>query len=278
MNTLKSEPSVALDWLTCTAKQEHSKEAMSYWCHIFGEVLKESDLKEKPWKWMSYDGYQIGPLKHGRRPDGDICIVHGDAAHVAFDMLKGVPNNVTRVDIRADVEFSEDQTDRVDKWYKREAEKAKADRLSDVTMITNLNGGITLYLGNRKSEVMLRVYDKGAQQKTHPDGLKWRVEAEFKGRAAMSRWLGLCQTARPLDLAALYLKNAMLAKMWFVWVDLIGETDVSRPTFKVEARDSENTISWLRTQVKPAIMRLIDDGDLERVEQALGYRLVTFSD
>lgn len=125
--------------------------------------------------------------------------------------------------------------------------------------------GETLYVGSRKSARMLRVYDKGAEQKK-PD-MNWvRFEMEFKDYAApeaAERWLadrGFAY-AQVLDMLAL------------------GDTDITAPLAEIAEGYKNEVISapkteskrvlWFKSQVLSAFTKIVLDDPLEALECAM---------
>lgn len=131
------------------------------------------------------------------------------------------------------------------------------------SLVTSTDG-VTMYVGSRTSDLFLRVYDKGAEQKTD-DNWK-RVELEVKGTRAMfflnllvrEGEINMGQTARDVLRGVAAFNDP-------VWQLVIGD----EPLHIGKAKNAEpDTKDWLITQVAPAMGRYIaKSGDQAIVEQ-----------
>jgi len=265
-----------IDWLTCTAKNGPVRKTMKDTVEHMFELGCLDGRRRKPWRWLGYEGESVGSVRWGRRVDGDIVVASGEYAELAWLPLAGAQDNVSRIDLAQDFVFPDDHTPGVEEWWETQQEKIASGGSvqKPMTKIVNLEGGLTIYWGKRGSEVMLRVYDKGAQTKTRDIGEWWRVEAEFKGRAALNRWLRILGAADRRRAMTAFLQS--ISRSAEVPDFLVSSVTEFPPRLQLEASSNESSIAWLHTQVRPAIIRLEQDGLLERVEQALGYQLNLF--
>lgn len=271
-------PQVHVDYITCTAKSQERRAALRRAAGSLLDIQVMAGYRRKSWQWLGYVGETVGSLKIGSRQDGDIVIVSGDLSELARKLLVGIPQNVSRLDIAFDVILGESDTVTARQWFSQKRGEVKTDEPRDeVCQIVNLNGGYTLYFGKREAELFGRVYDKGVQTGLLGPGVHWRLECEFKGRAAMSRWENLARTTQPQLLMAGWVKAFFLSR-GFTWlIDMISNTEKA-PRKVLFAKSPDSAIMWLQTQVAPAVKRLIDQGLAEEVERALGYQLNFQSD
>lgn len=115
-------------------------------------------------------------------------------------------------------------------------------------------GGSTFYLGSRQSEKMIRVYDKGAEQKKDVDWL--RVEMEYKGAAAVS--------AAMFALANVYELVADIRRMidlpmfsLDILLEMLHNEQVNKVKGRIALRADRE--AWLMTQVLSAVKNLARD-------------------
>jgi DNA relaxase NicK len=137
-------------------------------------------------------------------------------------------------------------------------------------LIQNLAGGQTFYIGARERTYFLRLYDKGAQTGEFSPGKLWRYEAQV-GQAAAD--VVAKSLAANLPNRASWIQSYVYDKFCGFSVavafrkgDNIGS--VIAPAATVYS--SEKTLAWLRSSVKPAVARLIDEGLEPVVLEALG--------
>lgn len=111
------------------------------------------------------------------------------------------------------------------------------------------------------------MYDKGAALGGDP-GKIWRYEVEIKKPQAVA------------EIEALWdAPSEQMHVLGFVhyWFDKRGCEPIFPPTVAIDAiqapknlTSNEKTLHWLRTQVKPAVGRLLVAGHCEAVLEALG--------
>jgi len=127
--------------------------------------------------------------------------------------------------------------------------------------------GDTLYLGSRKSSQFGRLYDKGAQLETAEPGKIWRYEVEYKKPMALHVAKGLRD--------AVDRNEAIIATVydWFSsrYTAPIFDRKGSKVVVELTARihSDEVTLAWLRSQVSPSVIRLMERGRGREVFTAL---------
>lgn len=120
------------------------------------------------------------------RPDMGINVIYPGSVLTSrswVDTLKVVSDrgHITRLDVTIDVFDPSFDLEGLYKLVDAGQAVTKARRISFIQSST----GQTLYVGDRASERMLRIYDKGGEQGNQL-GEHWRIEAELKGKAATS--------------------------------------------------------------------------------------------
>jgi hypothetical protein len=138
-------------------------------------------------------------------------------------------------------------------------------------------GGGTLYVGSRVSDAFGRLYDKGAQLTLDPR-LKdevipctlWRAEVEYKQARAREAMIHFNVHKAPDD------RRHWIADTVLTWFAEHGVAlpllPGSRSIVSVASRQSDDvrTIKWFYEQVRPALIRLSDKGQLTQALDALG--------
>ena len=110
------------------------------------------------------------------------------------------------------------------------------------THITSANGGETVYIGSRSSDVFIRVYNKAAEQRVSEDWL--RIELEIKGKVATPIARQLCNSAADNQLytvaKSLLFRSAQCEhKLWHI-LDKIGTVELATADKK-----EKDTTKWL---------------------------------
>lgn len=121
--------------------------------------------------------------------------------------------------------------------------------------------GVTRYIGSRKSEKMVRVYE---YYDPHPRAGSTRVEYEHKKQQARvtASYMVHYDAAHVAD---------MISKIydWRHEAMSIRNVVEKMPSPVSDARTDAKTISWIMRQVAPAIKRLISDGKISEPEKWL---------
>ena len=183
---------ILYDWLSFTSKRSNP--------HYIADLLGLSDL---PWQTTKgAHGYQsrlyfncISIHFNGRDDMGVWCEMSGQGCR-AFESLSTLPNkwddlfaiiqseqlNVTRLDVAYDDHSGTLNMDQIvrDTWQQEFVSKT-----SDWD-INLSNKGSTVVFGSKKSETLIRIYDK-ARERNCPEGEHWvRCELQLRRERAQS--------------------------------------------------------------------------------------------
>jgi hypothetical protein len=194
---------------------------------------------------------------------GEVCYKVGRA------VLDGTSGRVSRCDLAVTVLF-ESPLPAIRDWPIGGDLKARPD----VTLVVpgGSEGG-TLYVGHRGSDAFGRVYDKGAELGTIPPCLYWRWEVEYKRQPAQT----LAHEVWALEDAesrASYIARQVAD--WFTKRDIItppwSTERLCYPVvrYSTRIRSDQTTLTWLRQQVRPAVMRLHEHGHRDEIMRSLG--------
>jgi DNA relaxase NicK len=134
------------------------------------------------------------------------------------------------------------------------------------TLIQNSDGGSTLYIGSRQSDLFARLYDKGVEQAACVPGQWWRLELEIKHERALT-------VARVLQqsVAQTQQLTSMVARYF---ADRAGMRIPSYDGAAVcnggpHVTSSAKQLQWLSRGVRPTVKRLLDRQEMARVVDAL---------
>lgn len=225
------------------------------------------------------------PLGHGYRSRGSAGVTWGIREQDVLLVLTGelareygrrayeLARNVSRADIQVTVELSRPQTALARRWgdvlrkLNHGARKGRGRRWNDRSagrVIRGIPWGDTLYVGAKKSDVMLRLYDKGVESgavtagECKP-GQWWRYEVQHRRKYAMSAALKLMETTATdeelqeaaVDLVGTTFDRRGVIPLFDRKTDVYAKRETQRP-------DDERRMKWLREQVRPSAERLID--------------------
>lgn len=140
----------------------------------------------RPWNWKGYQGLRSGAIEAGTRGDSSIIRISGVAADKTWLEVYPLTTSVARVDVQLTVFDGRDITQELNTIYQWAKERPGGlNGRPKFRLIQGTDGGITLYVGSRKSDVMGRMYDTGKKHKEMEYQGGFRGELELHaGRAA----------------------------------------------------------------------------------------------
>lgn len=266
----------SIDWITATWTEE-----AEYWRLFEGmvEVLMQSagdNGDGKKWQWLSYKGFQGPGYRYGSRYDSHIMQL---SSHVASELWREVvmaEGKVTRLDLQVTVKLPDADPTLAKACYDWIlGNNDLTGRARYFTYITNSQGGDTLTVNKRSSSRYARLYDKGAESGSEETGRLWRYELELKAVVAEAMATHLSRFSDA------HLGSAIIVEVWdFFEKNGVGCTFDKKSSIvpmRLPEIISSNakTLTWLSTQVGPAVERLAKNGLLPEAVEAMGLgRLV----
>lgn len=193
---------------------------------------------------------------------GSLLKEHGWRVYLALAIGKG---HVSRLDVTCDVIDPQFDLEGLYKIVDSGQAITKARAVSFITSKT----GQTLYVGKRTSDRMLRIYDKGGE-KGDQTGDHWRIEAEIKGRSALS-------VARRMvaDSSSAYelFKSILECPTHRGYTEAIG-SEFTDQGFQTEKR-RKDTMAWLCGLVAKtlAAQERLNEGSLQLFLQSVNQYL-----
>jgi len=138
--------------------------------------------------------------------------------------------------------------------------KGKAlTRTDKFSHIKSQDGGETLYLGSRTSEMFMRIYNKFAEQGSKPEHpVDWiRIELECKGERAKQIGVVLAnRTDLDMALFARGLIKDFVDFPYLTWQRIVGDTPIH---IGKSQEKSGKTREWLLETVAPAMARYVSE-------------------
>lgn len=112
---------------------------------------------------------------------GQFLDVYTPVHHILYNNIKNSNFKITRCDVAFDF-F--DTGISIEDLHKRYIEKHFLGKKKAYTFVKGKSGD-TIYIGSRYSNYMLRIYDKGKQQKTSHDWIRFELEIKKGGAKAL---------------------------------------------------------------------------------------------
>ena len=227
----------------------------------------------KHWAWQGYVGYSCGPVQVGERLDGCILRLSGVAAHDWLTAGFPAGHNISRLDVALTVWGVTEQSTAIARHKDEAIEERNIlhSRPFRVTLIDGNGDGDTLYLGSRTSEQFVRIYDKERSPNSEPTyktALRYEVECK-EGLARHVYERCIIGGYSPGNCHAVL--TGLLARRG---INPLGTRGVQPATIKpsdLRKSSVEDTLSWLETQVRPSVRRLMEQGYAREVVNALGF-------
>lgn len=275
MTNLHSNVSFAsVDWLTITARDDDTRNRLMGKAREAMARAIAASLPVRTWKWCGYLGWYCEGFRAGTRQDSDIVMLSGDAAAAYWKEFAGEGDQITRLDLAVTLELSKpDDMVLINYWDEIEAIKCREGKARyRFTLVYNTDGGQTLYVGQRSSDQMGRIYDKGVQSGDGVvPGKVWRYEVELKKPRALPLTRQLYEVRESAEVGSVI---AGFVHKWFtshrVRPKFPPGKDVLVSEVELTARSDDTKLHWLATQVRPSVGGLASRGKLADVIKALG--------
>lgn len=177
--------STGIDWLTVTTLDRESSSFLETFSNIIIREEHQRGNIQNGWGMAGYSGWQCGQVQAGRRGEEFMVRLSGDLAQLHWGRAITLASNVTRIDLQVTFFVEGGPRPFIRKAHKHALRHAaKQVRGPSVALITNNQGGDTLYLGKRESYVYARLYNKAVESKQPEFAGCARAECEYKGKHA----------------------------------------------------------------------------------------------
>jgi hypothetical protein len=258
-----------IDWITATSFPHG---AGRQFLEVGEELLEEVAAEGNDIKTSAQFGYDVrhaGQVAVGIRPADVMVRLSGATAARAWWMVAELARRVSRLDMQVTVRVEPPRPHYVlDCWDHLETAPPEGHRPRSRSLIVSRPAGATLYVGSRRSDAMLRIYDKGIEQESEVAGKLWRYEMEYKRSVS----LGMVQKLRTLGAwsttcSAQVHSDTVRRQIRPLWS--ATETAPVRPDRPVT--DDDSRIEYLRTTIAPMLDKLAAAGRGPEAARALGY-------
>lgn len=258
-----------VDWLTITARHnDRSVELYTCALNLLSEELTLGN-RVRPWGTHGYKGFICGEVAQGVRGLDQIVQVSGGLAALSWDSLIPFASNITRIDIQVTARHEAPDAALAREGYAtRPTKLAKRGKLPIYRLYQDSKRGETLYIGSAKSEVQARLYDKGIESGAAVYANCWRYELECKGKIAAPMAAAIAGAgdgcARIASIVRHHFSTRGVEPTWE------SRGIVLSPYRQHRRPDTERSLDWLRCQVKSTVGWLIQQGEEDRMIEALG--------
>lgn len=260
--------SSGIDWLTATATDKEGSELLVEMFNIVSRETYGPDEFPEDWYFQGYRGTAYKDIKCGVRLHHEaILIISGGMSDLWAMGLEAQEINVTRLDLQVTIKMSRPDPGKAHDIYRVLAsERAEGKNTSNLRYISSPSGD-TLYVGSRKSALMLRFYDKRKDIPNAEPGEYWRYEVEFKK--------GKAQNAYKRFLGAETKDSWIASQVWEefnargVWPSYTSDTEVVAIEEGIRVTSLGGKLSWLSRCVSPVVAQLLALGHDDAVLSAL---------
>lgn len=232
----------------------------------------EGEVAFEPWAWRGYYGNTCAGVSYGSGNQGHILQVSGWKAQ--DEALLSLPyDNVARCDAQITIWNKLDNPDvaRLAAYCSRAYALDANGGKWKAPYINGDGKGDTAYIGSRRSDSFLRIYDKW-RESGESDEYKWawRFEVECKNDEAKAIWPEKGSLASSPDYWATAVRSR-LRQRGIVLPRLDGATSYAPPRPRREETSIDRRLAWLSNQVAPSIDKLVAQGvSLRHIAERLG--------
>lgn len=274
-NVLQSNiVSAGIDYISATIKADNPNAIQWYNnCTEYIETIARTGIEAVVSRRLGYEGVVVGGSFIGGRDDGYFCTISGERAQAGFNSVYSYNPHVSRLDVQVTVRTPTNDTTTA--YAAREAVKQANSMLGgarqrNATLIEDLRGGATCYVGSRGSLQFARIYNKEAESKEEQYQNCWRYEVQLKNALATktAELFRMSEYAQPMQAAVFvrqWLRKRGIRAPWKADAELDA-----LPTLDKHASDVETRLLWLQEQVRPAIRRLLKLGLRDTILECLG--------
>jgi hypothetical protein len=261
-----------IDWLTWVVREE-KRDGVAL--QIGQRLVAEQEAKGSKVSAFSaegYQGYQAEQCAYGWRKDTDYLRLSGNLAFLNWSAVSSASGHPTRIDVQCTLLLN-----RSDKRFGSQLLRQRSAKESHPpgrspkrTCLQDSKGAWLGTVGTRTSEHYLRVYDKGIEAGSHPQGTLWRIEVEAKQAHARELWKELLAAD---DRNEWYLSCVRRAcrRSRCTWPPAINAELLTPPVKEITVLPSvERCVAWLASSVRPCIQRILTVVDVEDILVALG--------
>lgn len=254
-----------IDWLNYTVSEPGPKHATA--CAFPCENTWESTNAGKGYDLAATNDLHIRVSWHSERADMGVHVQYSGNCLNRFRAQQTAPKTIaqyhqrhkhrcSRIDLALDAKNEGLSILRLASYVRRGKAITQTEKYSH---IKSQDGGETLYIGSRTSEMFLRVYNKAAEQGNKPENPDdWiRIELECKGERAKQIGAVLASSSEAhMTTFARGLIKDFIDFPYGVWRRCVGDDPIH---IAKSQEKSGKTREWLLRTVAPAMARYIQE-------------------
>jgi hypothetical protein len=213
----------------------------------------------KPWRFQGYEGIATDSIRWGKRGGYLLWESSGERAASTMAFMGRCAGYSLRCDLQTTLKFSSAQPSLGTYLMRSSRETIPTHRRSQTRHgVSTATDGLWLgTVGRRTSPSFLRIYDKGIESKSAPQGMMWRVEVEAKNTHSrilcQDHWNSLLDP----KFCASYVASS-LTRLGLHWpFSELGSSPVDVKLGKKEQTTAGTLAIWLTHTVRPTIPRLL---------------------
>lgn len=264
----------ALDYLV--ASTDNEKDGFSWFKKFITDPARKHKQKTghiilKDWHYKGFTGQQLAGIKVGANKTHWLLWASGDEANEAFPFVAPKAKKVARLDLQVTVCYEEPIPGSIQRYYLKAKDNAKSNR--KYTYYQNSTGGETLYVGSLKSAQFGRIYYKDAEQNSGTVGkvVRYEVVLRDKYSTAMRDAMVRHEPAQQAERISGYVME------WFRRRGIKPVYDSNLPKYEIEVSkqliSDDRRLNWLRSQVRPTILELLERGYQKELQTVLGIEI-----
>ena len=226
----------------------------------------------RKWGLSGFEGFQVGSIQAGTRDIESLVRISGRVAHDHWTTFYDLSDNCSRIDLQVTARGSSSPRSVIAGCYRAlRRHRRTLAKGSEITLVSSVGSGSTIYVGKRISDKFLRIYDKHAES-----GLdQWRdcvrYELELKNREALRRSAEVRSAEDPgtvtRDQIAGYLRDKGHAPRWAPLV-------TASSGWPERTDDCARSLRYVESCVAPMVQRLAASVGAPRVLEALGLCVI----
>lgn len=265
-----------IDWLTVSAHSPRLADRWRMHCLHLQQLEAHSGAKLRPFHVNQYVGQQCGRVRFGLTHEACLVQLSGEAASDGFEFFWADHDSITRLDIAVTYRTATDDLAVAGRAYvDAVAHRAQTPRAALPSLITNGDGGATLYLGSRKSSRFARWYNKEAECLARNDRAgaerydrAWRIEIELHDIDAQAVGMMLAEPGGAAPKIRYYIGHYLGQHGIECPYDMSQRETLPRG-FRRRS-DRETRLDWLGRTVRPTIDWLRSSCTVEELRAILG--------
>lgn len=261
-----------IDWLTFTAGEHDDWQGLG---RLGSRIVAECEGRGAKVALVGFQGFRgwgVSGCAYGYRNQEAYLRISGSKAGCFWREVSTCTGTATRLDVQTTVQLNASDKSYGSHWW-RERQGLRYRRTGRPLRRTFSQDNQGLWIGTvgtRTSRSYIRVYDKGVEEGTHPSGMRWRFELEAKKDLSRQLWRSLidCQEVTEWSMAMCRAAAQKSACMWPL--SSVGIPAALPPLEPHREPSVEAAMKWLRTSVRPSVLRLLGAVSLEELFEALG--------